>query len=73
MWKRSIRQNKVFSAIVLFLFLFAAIQFAQPAFLYNPDGSVRTFGVGFKKKTILPIWLLAILLGILCYVAVLWV
>ena len=39
----------------------------QPAFLYNSDGSLRDFGVGYKNKTILPIWLLSIVLGILSY------
>lgn len=42
----------------------------MPAFLYNNDGSLKQFGVGYKNKTILPVWLLAIVLGILSYCAV---
>jgi hypothetical protein len=42
----------------------------KPACFYNNDGSIREFGVGYKNKTILPIWLLSIILGILCYLAV---
>lgn len=43
----------------------------KPSFLYNTDGSIREFGIGYKNKTILPIWLLSIILGILCYVIIL--
>jgi hypothetical protein len=44
----------------------------RPAIFYNLDGSIRDFGVGYKNKTILPIWLLSIILGILSYLAVLY-
>lgn len=44
----------------------------KPACFYNKDGSIREFGVGYKNKTILPIWLLSIVLGILCYLAVMY-
>ena len=39
----------------------------QPAFLYSTDGSIREFGVGYKNKTILPLWLTVIILAILSY------
>jgi hypothetical protein len=48
------------------------IQLSKPAFLYNTDGSIREFGVGYKNKTILPIWLLSIVLGIVCYLIVMY-
>ena len=44
----------------------------KPACFYNKDGSIREFGIGYKNKTILPIWLLSITLGILCYLAVIY-
>ena len=59
-------------AILLFITIFGIIQFMKPSFLYNKDGSIREFGIGYKNKTILPIWLLSIILGILCYVIVLY-
>jgi hypothetical protein len=62
-----IRQHLTLMSIILFLAIFGFIQFIQPAFLYNSDGSLRDFGVGYKNKTILPIWLLSIVLGILSY------
>jgi hypothetical protein len=52
--------------------MFGAIQMMKPAFLYNKDGSIREFGVGYKNKTILPIWLLSLILGILSYLFVMY-
>jgi hypothetical protein len=66
-----IREHVSLFAIVLFLIIFGFIQVMKPAFLYNSDGSIREFGIGYKNKTILPIWLLSIILGILCYLVVL--
>jgi hypothetical protein len=62
-----VRQHLTLMSIILFLTIFGFIQFMQPAFLYNSDGSLRDFGVGYKNKTILPVWLLSIVLGILSY------
>jgi hypothetical protein len=67
-----IRENATLFSIVLFLIMFGAIQFMKPAFLYNKDGSIREFGVGYKNKTILPIWLLSLILGILSYLFVMY-
>jgi lipopolysaccharide export LptBFGC system permease protein LptF len=47
--------------------MFGLIIMIKPAFLYNKDGSVREFGIGYRNKTILPIWLLSLILGIVSY------
>ena len=67
-----IRENATLFSIVLFLIMFGTIQLMKPAFLYNKDGSIREFGVGYKNKTILPIWLLSLILEILSYLFVLY-
>jgi hypothetical protein len=67
-----IRENITLFAIILFVIIFGSIQILKPSCFYNKDGSIREFGVGYKNKTILPIWLLAIILGILCYLAVMY-
>ena len=67
-----IRENKTLVSVVLFVVIFGIIQMMKPACFYNKNGSIREFGVGYRNKTILPIWLLSILLGILCYLAVLY-
>ena len=67
-----IRQNITLISIILFIIIFGFIQIMKPACFYNKDGSIREFGIGYKNKTILPIWLLSLLLGILCYLAVMY-
>jgi hypothetical protein len=70
MYKNYIKENITFASVIVFIFLFGTIQFIKPAFLYNKDGSPRDFGIGYKNKTILPIWLLSIVLGIFSYLIV---
>ena len=72
MYQNIVRQNITLASVVLFVYLFGLIQYMKPAFLYNGDGSIREFGIGYKNKTILPIWLLSIVLGILSYLAVMY-
>ena len=71
MLKNYIRENSTLVSIIIFLFIFGSIQMMKPSCFYNKDGSMRDFGIGYKNKTILPVWLLSIILGILCYLAVL--
>ena len=71
MTRNYIRENITLIAVVLFIFIFGIIQMMKPACFYNKDGSIREFGIGYKNNTILTIWLLAIILGIACYLAVL--
>ena len=70
--KNYIREHIALISIILFVFMFGLIVMIKPAFLYNKDGSVREFGIGYRNKTILPVWLLSIVLGILCYLAVMY-
>jgi len=67
-----IRKNINFFAIIIFFISFLLLNYNQPGFLYNNDGSLREFGLGHKRKTILPIWLLSIVLGILSYLLILY-
>jgi len=66
------KNNITLVSIVIFLFIFSIVQMIKPSFLYNKDSSLRQFGIGYKNKTILPLWLFSIILGILCYVLVLY-
>jgi hypothetical protein len=63
------KENVLLVSILLFSIVFSVINMCKPLCLYNPNGSIREFGVGYKNKTILPVWLLSIVLGILCYLA----
>ena len=62
-----LKKNKPLFSIILFMVIFGIIVILKPRFLYNPDGSLREFGVGYKNKTIFPMWLCALILGIICY------
>jgi hypothetical protein len=68
--KPFIRTNKVSVSIILFLVLFSIIHLTKPVLFYNKDGSFRQFGVGYKNKTVIPVWIIAIIIAILCYLAV---
>ena len=72
MYRNIIRNNVTLVAIILFITIFSLIQVSKPVFLYNTDGSIREFGIGYKNKTIFPIWLLSIVLGIVCYLIVMY-
>lgn len=65
-----IRNNLAGAAILLYVVVFMLVQYMNPSFLYNEDGSLREFGIGYSSKTVLPIWLVAIILGILSYLTV---
>ena len=64
--------NKVTIAIILFLLMFSVVHFSKPAFAYMEDGSFRPFGLGYKNKTVVPIWVVSIALAILSYLFVLY-
>lgn len=65
-----IKEHPTLASVVLFLVIFSIIVTTKPRFLYNNDGSLRSFGIGYKNKTIFPIWLLSLLLGVFCYLLV---
>jgi hypothetical protein len=72
-WNKSfVRVNKTSIAICIFLAIFLAIHTWKPALFYTPDGGFREFGVGYKQKTVVPIWIAAIFLAILSYLAVMY-
>ncbi len=68
--KGVLRRNKVNLSIILFILLFSLIHYIKPSLIYNYDGSFRQFGIGYKHKTVTPIWLFAIILAILSYIGI---
>lgn len=72
MYKFLLKNNHTCISVLLFIFVYAIIIIIKPRFLFNNDGSIRDFGLGRTKKTILPMWLLAIILAILAYVSVIY-
>ena len=72
MYRGYIRENVTLVSVVMFIIIFGTIQMMKPTCLYNRDGSIREFGIGYRNKTIFPIWLLSLCLGILCYLFVMY-
>ena len=70
--RQIIRNNITLVSIIIFLIIFIGVSYFKPPFFYNIDGSIREFGIGYKNKTILPLWLFSIVLGILTYIFVLY-
>ena len=62
-----IKSNIVLSSIVIFMFLFMIVIITKPSIIFNKKGDTKEFGVGRKDRTILPFWLVAILVSILTY------
>jgi hypothetical protein len=59
--------NHLSISILLFLFVFLVLYWIKPTFIYNQDGSLRQFGVGYRKKTVIPLWLVVFILAIFSY------
>ena len=67
-----IKNNIPLVAIIIFVVVFYVIQNMKPSFLYKTDGTMRDFGVGYRQKTFMPVWLFSIILGIFSYLGVMY-
>ena len=62
-----VKNNITTASIIVFFILYILIILCKSSLIYNKDGSLREFGIGQSRKTILPIWLISIILGIISY------
>ena len=67
-----IKKNRLSISIILFLFIFLIVTQIKPHFLYNKDGTIRQFGIGKNRTSIIPMWLFGILVAILSYLLILY-
>lgn len=67
-----IRRNITSVAIVIFVVVYVFIVLSKTPLIYNKDGSLREFGVGYSSRSVLPAWLMAILVAIISYFSVLY-
>ena len=72
MYRFFIKKHIVSFSIIVFVAIFLIIHNIKPSFLYKNDGSIRQFGVGYRNKTVLPLWLIVIVLSILSYLSILY-
>jgi hypothetical protein len=61
------KRKNVNVAIIIFITIFVFIQYIKPSFLYTNDGAIRNFGIGYKENTIVPMWLITMIIAILSY------
>ncbi len=70
MYRLFLQQHSMTISILLFIFVYYAIQCCSPGFLYKNNGQLRNFGIGYKEKTIFPAWLVAVVFAIFSYICV---
>jgi hypothetical protein len=65
--------NILFVVIFVYICFYYAIILIKPSFIYNKNQDcLRPFGVGYRNTTVLPLWLVSILLAIISYLLVLY-
>ena len=67
-----IKKNIISFSVIVFVLVYVIIIKLKPNFLYTRDGTLRSFGLGYKNKTIIPLWLDAIIISILSYIVILY-
>ena len=60
-------RNPLETSIIIYLIVVIIIWCVKPRFLFDEDGNFKQFGVGQNKKTIFPLWLILVLLGVIIY------
>ena len=65
--------NRLIAIILVYIVLYSLVVSIKPEIIYeNKTDCLRQFGVGYKKTTVLPLWLTSILLAIISYFIVLY-
>ena len=70
--KLFIKQNITSMSILLFMILFGIMVYLKPNFVFNKDGTTSQFGIGYRNKTVIPIWLIVIIMAYLSYLFLLY-
>ena len=70
--KSYIKRNLVMFSLIIFVISYITLNMAKPTFLYNDNKTLRDFGIGYRKKTVLPLWIISIVLAILSYFSILY-
>lgn len=72
MLRQFVLKNINLVSILLFLVLFIIVITFKPGFVFDKNGKPRDFGLGYKNKTVIPIWLVIIILAIVSYLCILY-
>jgi len=72
MYRNFARRNITSIAIVIFAITYGLIILSKTSLIYNKDGTLKQFGIGYSTRSILPAWVVVIVLAILSYLCVLY-
>ena len=65
--------NRLFMILMVYFIAYGLILWFKPGIVFDPSKKgLRSFGVGYKNTTILPLWVISILLAIFSYFIVLY-
>ena len=67
-----IRKNITLFSILLFIILFGIMVYVKPTCVFNKDGTMRQFGIGYRNKTVITIWLIVIIMAYMSYLFLLY-
>ena len=70
--KTIMNQNIVITSVILFIIIYGIIIYSKPNIIFNKDGSLRQFGLGKSNTTVLPAWLVSLIIAILSYFIILY-
>jgi len=70
--KQVVRRNVVSISILVYICIYLLVMYLKPSFLFQKDGSLRDFGIGYRNKTVIPVWFLAIFIATLSYFSVMY-
>ena len=72
MVKSIVRKHVVSISILIYISIYIMIMYLKPGFLFQKNGSLREFGIGYRNKTIIPVWFIAIFIATLSYFSVMY-
>jgi hypothetical protein len=59
--------NAIYLSIAAFAVLLFLLHLVKPSMIYAKDGSIRQFGIGYRQKTVVPLWFVVLLVAAVCY------
>ena len=73
--EKNIKNNKYMDklnlSILIFIVGFCILRFVKPPLIFDKDGSLREFGIGYRNKTVVPMWLAVLIIAIFSYLGAL--
>ena len=72
MSRNFVRRNITLASLGLYIILYGILIFSKSHLIYNKNGTIRNFGIGYTTRSVLPAWLMSIILAIVSYFTMLY-